>query len=214
MLTVVVAITLLPRSCARVRAHARVRLWTTGAGPDDGKTWPPFPSSIVLPLPSRRLCLELGCCPSCRTVPYSQWHLSYLLRGVPSPSSCNSIVPVSRFLGGPAVAPSLSRPQGALWGGGLCGSLSSFPLPPILPASPAVLGATDHSCLTGLFTCHRSLRGTPSHAAQCGQAPGCSFHVPFSYSRPPFLLPLPLVQTLTHFHAHHRICLLLVGERV
>lgn len=115
MLTVVVAITLLPRSCARV--HACVRLWTTGAGPDDGKTWPPFPSSIVLPLPSRRLCLELGRCPSCRTVPYSQWHLSYLLRGVPSPSSCNSIVPVSRFLGGPAVAPSLSRPQGALWGG-------------------------------------------------------------------------------------------------
>lgn len=116
MLTVVVAITLLPRSCACVRAHARVRLWTTGAGPDDGRTWPPFPSSIVLPLPSRRLCLELGRCPSCRTVPYSQWHLSYLLRGVPSPSSCNKYCPClkvsRRICSGPLSLPSPGCPLG------------------------------------------------------------------------------------------------------
>lgn len=95
MLIVVVAITLLPRSCSGggggVCGVVCVCLWATSAGPDIGRPWPPFPSSIVLPLHSQRLCLELGCCASCRTVPHSQWPLSHLLRGVPSLPSCNSI---------------------------------------------------------------------------------------------------------------------------
>lgn len=179
-------------------------LWATSAGPDSGKTLPVFPSIIVFPFTLRgcvwrrgaRAVHLVGLCHThsghfpiypAGLHSYAVFFFNELFNGIPLCPPVTAFSLVSRasgrtyqwpFLFPVTVLQTRHSPQGVLCGRGLCGGLSSSPLPPSLLATPVLPGTTDGNCLTGLSTCHRSC-STPATRTQWPgswmQPPGVTF---------------------------------------